>query len=71
MFTSRAQVLSTLNALYDGQTSQHNSGFVCSVYLLLALDTLSKLNHRSSKMGKEGNHLQAARSREGSWLPQA
>ncbi|KAI0346189.1 hypothetical protein BDW22DRAFT_1405141 [Trametopsis cervina] len=35
----------SLNALYDG-TAPHDPGFICSVYLIFALGTLSELNHR-------------------------
>lgn len=43
-----------LAALYDGQAGQHDPGIVCSVYLVLALGTLSELNHRVHGMEKEG-----------------
>ncbi|OBZ72675.1 putative transcriptional regulatory protein C1F7.11c [Grifola frondosa] len=43
----RSEFEQTLTALYEGQTLQHDPGFVCSVYLVLALGTLSELNHRS------------------------
>jgi hypothetical protein len=42
-----------LDALYDG-TAPHDPGFVCSVYLILALGTLSELNNRVSGAEKEG-----------------
>ncbi|KAI5981958.1 fungal-specific transcription factor domain-containing protein [Pisolithus albus] len=37
-----------LAALYDDKSVQHDPGFVCSAYLILALGTLSDLNHRVS-----------------------
>ncbi|KAG6820488.1 hypothetical protein H0H93_016550 [Arthromyces matolae] len=39
----------TLNDLYDGRIVSYDPGFVCSLYLVLALGTLSELNHRSLK----------------------
>ncbi|KAL7279377.1 hypothetical protein ACG7TL_007218 [Trametes sanguinea] len=44
----------SLNALYDGQTLPHDPGFICCVYLVLALGTLSELNHRMSKLENSG-----------------
>lgn len=38
-----------LGDLYDGQAVIHDPGYVCSVYLVLALGTLSELNHRAVK----------------------
>jgi len=38
-----------LNDLYDGVTASHDPGYVCSVYLVLALGTLSELNNRAVK----------------------
>ncbi|TFY56393.1 hypothetical protein EVG20_g8937, partial [Dentipellis fragilis] len=43
----------TLDQLYAGQAPQHDPGFICSVYLVLALGTLSELNHRASGLDKE------------------
>ena len=43
-----------LKALYDGQTVQHDPGFICCVYLVFALATLSELNHLVSVHEKEG-----------------
>lgn len=42
-----------LNDLYDGHTISHDPGYVCSVYLILALGTLSELNHRAVKREME------------------
>lgn len=39
-----------LNALYDGKNVQHDPGFMCSMYFILALGTLSELNHKASVM---------------------
>jgi hypothetical protein len=37
-----------LNALYDGEiTSRHDQGFICMLYLVLALGTLNDINHRA------------------------
>ncbi|KAH8100121.1 fungal-specific transcription factor domain-containing protein [Cristinia sonorae] len=43
---NRANFEQKLSALYDGQVVQHDPGYVCSVYLVFALGTLSELNHR-------------------------
>lgn len=43
-----------LAALYDGQTVQHDPGYICCVYLVFALATLSELNHLVSVHEKEG-----------------
>ncbi|KAG1843956.1 fungal-specific transcription factor domain-containing protein [Suillus subalutaceus] len=42
-----------LNALYDGENVQHDPGFICSMYLILALGTLSELNHQGSIIDKD------------------
>lgn len=39
----------SLDALYNG-TGPHDPGFLCSTYLILALGTLSELNHRVNKL---------------------
>lgn len=44
----RSDFETRLNALYDDKNVQHDPGFVCSTYLILALGTLSDLNHRVS-----------------------
>ncbi|KAG6873227.1 hypothetical protein C0995_001245 [Termitomyces sp. Mi166 len=38
----------TLNSLYEGLVVSHDPGYLCSLYLVLALGTLSELNHRAS-----------------------
>jgi hypothetical protein len=44
-----------LNALYDGHiTVHHDQGFICMLYLVLALGTLNEVNHRANKMDKDG-----------------
>jgi len=43
----------SLEQLYAGTSQQHDPGFICSVYLVLALGTLSELNHRASGLDKE------------------
>jgi hypothetical protein len=42
-----------LNELYAGNAQQHDPGFVCSVYLVFALGTLSELNHRTCGIDRE------------------
>ncbi|KIK25070.1 hypothetical protein PISMIDRAFT_677624 [Pisolithus microcarpus 441] len=37
-----------IGALYDDKSVQHDPGFVCSAYLILALGTLSDLNHKAT-----------------------
>ncbi|TFK40059.1 fungal-specific transcription factor domain-containing protein [Crucibulum laeve] len=56
-----------LNDLYDGQTIAHDPGYVCSVYLILALGTLSELNHRAVKADIENKadaHLGTAMAKK-------
>ncbi|KAF7424362.1 hypothetical protein PC9H_009669 [Pleurotus ostreatus] len=43
-----------LNDLYEGLTVAHDPGFVCSLYLILALGTLSELNHKAAKLDESG-----------------
>lgn len=45
-----------LEALYKG-TATHDPGFVCSVYLIFALGTLSELNHRVNHMVQDGHSI--------------
>lgn len=48
---------SSLAALYAG-TIAHDPGFVCSVYIILALGTLSEMNHRACSLdGQEGRQM--------------
>jgi hypothetical protein len=42
-----------LAQLYAGESQQHGPGFLCSVYLVLALGTLSELNHRAYGLDRE------------------
>jgi hypothetical protein len=42
-----------LTDLYSGDAQQHDPGFVCCVYLVLALGTLSELNHRACGLDRE------------------
>lgn len=51
---TRGEFEPTLDALYDGQLMVHDAGYVCSAYLILALGTLSELNHRVNGMEKDG-----------------
>jgi hypothetical protein len=39
----------TLQALYDGNIFPDDSGYICSLYLILALGTLSELSHQATK----------------------
>jgi hypothetical protein len=41
----------SLDALYEGHIVHDDAGYVCSLYLILALGTLSELSHRASKDG--------------------
>ncbi|KAF7972051.1 hypothetical protein HWV62_19191 [Athelia sp. TMB] len=41
----------SLNELYDGHiTTRHNQGFICTMYLVLALGTLNDSNRRANKL---------------------
>ncbi|KIK81187.1 hypothetical protein PAXRUDRAFT_15381 [Paxillus rubicundulus Ve08.2h10] len=44
----RSDFESRLNALYDIDNIQHDPGYICSMYLILALGTLNELNHKAS-----------------------
>ena len=44
----RADFERRLNSLYDLENIQHDPGYVCSMYLILALGTLSELNHKAT-----------------------
>ncbi|KAH9054583.1 hypothetical protein EDB83DRAFT_2506909 [Lactarius deliciosus] len=46
----------TLTQLYAGESQQHDSGFLCSVYLIFALGTLSELNHRVYGLDREAKN---------------
>ncbi|KAH9158935.1 hypothetical protein EDB89DRAFT_2118334 [Lactarius sanguifluus] len=46
----------TLAQLYAGELQQHDSGFLCSVYLIFALGTLSELNHRMYGLDREAKN---------------
>lgn len=41
----------TLEELYDGKSQHHDPGFLCSMYLIFGLGTLSELNHRVFERG--------------------
>jgi len=45
----------SLAQFYAGETQQHDPGFLCSVYLVLALGTLSELNHRACGPDREAS----------------
>jgi hypothetical protein len=47
-----------LNALYNGQPGSHDPGFVCGLYLVLALGTMSEVNRTAGAKGHDGK-LQA------------
>jgi hypothetical protein len=49
----RHEFEAALTQLYAGEAQQHDPGFLCSVYLLLALGTLSELNHRACGLDNE------------------
>ena len=42
-----------LKALYDRENIQYDPGYICSMYLILALGTLSELNHQGSLLDKD------------------
>jgi len=44
--------LAALDNIYDGPPTPHDPGLVCSLYLILALGTLSDLNHRITQSGE-------------------
>lgn len=52
----------TLHELYAGQLEQHDPGFLCSFYLVLALGTLSELSHRTTELDQEENSEQIAKN---------
>lgn len=52
LFT-RSSFEKTLDVLYQGAAA-HDPGFVCCLYIMLALGTLSELNHRVNGAEKEG-----------------
>ncbi|TFK50055.1 hypothetical protein OE88DRAFT_1726606 [Heliocybe sulcata] len=56
----RREFEQTLDALYDRQAVQHDPGYISSLYLMLALGTLSELNHKVSDLDKEGRGNAAA-----------
>jgi len=49
----RPEFEASLEQLYAGTAQQHDPGFICSVYLVLALGTLSELNNRACGLDKE------------------
>lgn len=59
----------TLNALYEGQLLPHDPGFVCSAYLVMALGTLSELNHRASKVDSGGHNVGATAATAKNLMP--
>lgn len=66
---SRSTFEQKLNALYEGHIVQHDPGYVCSVYLVLALGTLSELNHRVHEKEGRGPHVPAAAANPKDLLP--
>ncbi|KAL4242763.1 hypothetical protein ABKN59_011877 [Abortiporus biennis] len=51
---TRAAFEKRLSEIYEGRESPDDPGFTCSVYLLLALGTLSELNHLVQTKEQEG-----------------
>jgi len=45
-----------LAQLYTGEAKQHNPGFSCSIYLIFAFATLSKLNHHAYGLDREAKN---------------
>lgn len=66
----RAEFERTVETLYDGKMNQHDPGFICSLYLVLALGTLSELNHRvfqhDNDFGRT-NHISTEELMGNSW----
>lgn len=58
---TRASFEHNLDALYKG-TAAHDPGFFCSVYLILALSTLSELNHRVNGLVQDGQTVTSGAS---------
>ncbi|KAI0315187.1 hypothetical protein OF83DRAFT_1133138 [Amylostereum chailletii] len=56
----RHEFQAALDQLYAGDAPQHDPGFVCSVYLVLALGTLSELSHRACGLDEEARASAAA-----------
>ncbi|KAI9512942.1 hypothetical protein F5148DRAFT_972578 [Russula earlei] len=52
----------SLAQLYAGEAQQHDPGFLCCVYLVLALGTLSELNHRACGLDRESRSKSGAGS---------
>ncbi|TFY62180.1 hypothetical protein EVJ58_g4017, partial [Rhodofomes roseus] len=50
---SRPEFQQTLDAMYEARQVLNDPGYICSVYLILALGTLSELNARSNGVDKE------------------
>lgn len=66
---TRATFEQKLFALYDGQVVQHDPGYVCSVYLVLALGTLSELNHRVHEKEGQGTPVSVAAANPKKLMP--
>lgn len=49
----RKEFKKILDDFYDGTASSYDPGYLCSVYLILALGTLSDLNHRAVRAEME------------------
>lgn len=67
----RAEFERTVEMLYDSKVFQHDPGFLCSLYLILALGTLSELNHRvfqhEGGPGRLDHHLSTRELMGGNW----
>lgn len=48
---------SVMTNLYDGVLVAHDPGYICSLYLVLALGTLSELNHRAVKYAQSSGDV--------------
>ena len=46
------ELVKLLDNMYDGAGVLHDPGMVCSIYLILALGTLSELSHRACQSGE-------------------
>lgn len=53
---NRGEFEEVLDGLYDGHPVTHDPGFVCSLYLVLALGTMSELNKLAGNPKEENGH---------------
>lgn len=67
----QAEFERTVDTLYESKVFQHDPGFLCSLYLVLALGTLSELNHRvfqhEGGPGRLDHHMSTRELMGNSW----